>query len=41
MFVAWASSLFHEVIARFHIIPENAWVSFADGDDFDLPIFLN
>ena len=40
MFIAWAFSIY-DIIADYHNIP-NGWpVSFADGDDADLPIALD
>ena len=41
MFVALAFALFHDIVANVHNIPNDAWLSFADGDDLDLPILLD
>jgi hypothetical protein len=41
MFVAWAFSLMYDVVATFHNIPNDALLSFVDGDDADLPIVLD
>jgi hypothetical protein len=40
MFIALGFWFVYDVIARFHDIP-NTMLSFADGDDLDLSIFLD
>ena len=41
MFIAFALTLVHDVLAFYHYVPNGAVASFADGDDTDLPIFLD
>ena len=41
MLFAWAFSLMYDVVALFHNVPNDALLSFADGDDSDLPILLD
>ena len=41
MLIAFALAFLHDTIANFHNVPNEAVGGFADGDDIDLPVFLD
>ena len=40
MFIAFISDLFQDMFAYYHFVPNDAAISFGDGEDTDLPIVL-